>query len=314
MREAILGRESPNLQNRFVSLYTLNGLFSFKSFKYLAEAPPNVFISSEWPFLLYYPKYFAKQLTTTLKRTNSRVTAFLKDPDADNVHDLRTSIRRTEALLRLLPKNLRTRPEVITYLRNAKDVFRATTEIRDIDITSVGLSKFKSVEGMNELLASNEKKRTFLLRKARKCSAIYQKMNVLRIESAQLSQRKLEKRRKKILRRLKDSLIAQSKLLLSDRDPEKLHELRKTCKQMRYSLEIDSKDQKKLKETLVQVQKILGTFMDIHSTLRYTSSSSIAVSAKQIISELESDEVRAYESSVDMLKQKLLPAIKNLSA
>ena len=113
-------------------------------------------------------KAFARDFSSTLKAVQSRTSSFLRDPVADNVHDLRTSIRRAEASIRLLTKNLRSKKETTVYLKSMKDLFRATTEIRDIDIVSSGLSKFKSVAGVNELLAGNAKKRNLLLGKARK--------------------------------------------------------------------------------------------------------------------------------------------------
>ncbi len=264
-------------------------------------------------FFLNYTKYFAEQLTRTLTRVDSRASAFLENPDADNVHDLRTSIRRAEAHIRLLPKNLRTKVDVTTYLRYAKALFRATTEIRDIDIISIGLYEYKSFKELNQLLANNENKRKSLLRNARKFGVIFQKTEFLRIKSSQLSQRKFEKRRKKIVNRLKDSLIVQSENLLSNRDPEKLHEFRKTCKQLRYSLEIDTGVQKKLIRLLVQIQRTLGTFMDIHTTLSCFSSSSLGDSLKPIVNKLESGREKAYVSFMKLLKEKFMPTIKNLA-
>lgn len=258
-------------------------------------------------------KSFARDFSSTLKTVESKTSSFLKDPVADNVHDLRTSIRRAEASIRLLPKNLRSERETTIYLKSAKDLFRATTEIRDIDIISSGLSNFKSVAGVNQLLVDNEKKRALLLGKARKVGTTFQKAKSPRIRPNQLSERKLEKRRKKISDRLGDSLVIQSENLLLNRDPTKLHEFRKTCKQLRYTLEIYDNNQKKLRKTLVMVQKILGTFMDLHTIVRYLSSSEINVSAKSIAEKLEQSKIRANDSFFELLKSKFMGQLKDLS-
>ena len=257
-------------------------------------------------------KAFARDFSSTLKAVQSRTSSFLRDPVADNVHDLRTSIRRAEASIRLLPKNLRSKKETTVYLKSMKDLFRATTEIRDIDIVSSGLSKFKSVAGVNELLAGNAKKRNLLLGKARKYGMTFQKVRFLRIKPAQFALRKLEKRLRKILGRLRVSLVTESDNLLLKQDPEELHEFRKTCKQLRYTLEIYSNNQKKLRKTLVMIQKILGTFMDVHTILRYISSSEISLSAKTV-EELEQITIRANDSFIELLRKKFIPEIKDLS-
>lgn len=257
------------------------------------------------------PKLFSKRFSASLENTESRLAAFLEDPSANNIHDIRTSIRRTEASISLLPKNLRG-GEARRYLESAKSLFRATTPLRDIDIVGVELSKFSSVPGVRTLLDINQRKRTKLLRKATRYAESFGKMTVPSIKSSNISQSELSKRRRKVLRRLNERLRNEAQDLLSNPAPDDLHEFRKTCKMLRYTIEIGSKRNQELRKTLVQIQQILGRMMDIHTTLRFISESSLGVSAVPIIEQLGSESIRAYKPFPELLKERFMPMLANL--
>ena len=52
---------------------------------------------------------FSKKCAKAIADLDSRVALFRQDPSADNVHDVRTTTRRVEAALDLLPKKLQTK-------------------------------------------------------------------------------------------------------------------------------------------------------------------------------------------------------------
>ncbi|MGI0090293.1 MAG: CHAD domain-containing protein, partial [Nitrososphaerales archaeon] len=89
-------------------------------------------------------KAFAKKLQELSQKLDIRVLSLLIRPDEKSVHDVRTSIRRLEAACDLLPENLRRKRKVENYLEYTKALFKATTPLRDLDITEFGLKKYES--------------------------------------------------------------------------------------------------------------------------------------------------------------------------
>ena len=67
-------------------------------------------------------------------KLNSKVVAFVSIPEEETIHDVRTTTRRIQALTELLPKSVRKKGKLETYLGRSRALFKATTEIRDIDV------------------------------------------------------------------------------------------------------------------------------------------------------------------------------------
>ncbi len=247
-------------------------------------------------------KNYAKSLNGSTVRLDSRLKAFLARPNVKNVHDVRTSIRRIEASFNLLPKNIRKKQTVSNYLTRTKSLFRATSPIRDIDIADGKLRKFETIGGISDLLKRNEEKRMQLLSVAIKAAGTLDKTPKPRIKPSQISESKLSKRRKKIERKFEESLHDQMAVVLSNPKPEELHEFRKNCKMLRYSLELDSNKKKKLEATLEYLQTTLGNVLDDYMTLGYLSS--LGEVASPIVSELNTAKDKDYAKFVAALKRK----------
>ena len=249
-------------------------------------------------------KNFAKSLSGSTDKLDSKLKTFLAKPNVKNVHDVRTSIRRVEASFRLLPKNIRKKPNVSSYLTRTRILFKATSPIRDIDIAEGKLKKFETIAGILDLLKRNEEKRAQLLSVAMKAAGTLGKTPRPNIKPSQISESKLSRRRKKIERKFEDSLHDQIAVVLSNPKPEKLHEFRKNCKMLRYSLELDSnRKKKKLVATLEQLQTTLGSVLDDYMTLRFLSDSSLGDAAAPIVSELNAAKDKGYTKFDAILKR-----------
>ena len=68
-----------------------------------------------------------------LQKVDSRLDEYIKDPIENNIHNIRTSIRRLEASYRTSPKQIRKR-KVVEFVIKSKRLFKINSEIRDFDI------------------------------------------------------------------------------------------------------------------------------------------------------------------------------------
>ena len=246
---------------------------------------------------------FAKSLSDSTDKLDSRLKSFLARPNVKSIHDVRTSIRRIEASFNLLPKNVRKKKIVSNYLTRTKSLFKATSPIRDIDIAEGKLGKFETIAGIPDLLKRNEERRAQLLGAAMKEAGRLEETPMPRIKQSQISESKLSKRRKKIEKKFEDILHDQIEDVLSNPKPEELHKFRKNCKMLRYTLELDSnKKKKKLEMTLEYLQTALGSVLDDYMTLGHLSP--LGDVAAPIVSELNMARDNDYAKFVAILKRR----------
>ncbi|MGA2874235.1 MAG: CHAD domain-containing protein [Nitrososphaerales archaeon] len=249
-------------------------------------------------------KNLAKSLSESTDKLDSRLKSFLTRPDLKNVHDVRTSIRRIEASFNLLPKNIRKKKIVSNYLTRTKSLFKSTSPIRDIDIAEGKLRKFETTAGIPDLLKRNEERRAQLLGAAMKVAGTLEKTPIPRIKPSLISESKLSKRRKKIEKKFEDILHDQIAVVLANPKPDALHEFRKNCKMLRYTLELDSnKKKRRLETTLEYLQTTLGNVLDDYTTLGYLAP--LGDKAAPIISELNMARDKDYTKFVAILKRSL---------
>lgn len=234
-----------------------------------------------------------KHLSSTTEKLDSEVIAFLSKPQEETIHDVRTSTRRVQALAELLPKSIRKKSKVTVYLARARALFKATTPIRDIDIVQSRLKKFEQNPGIKQLLEQKRKARERLLKTAYKAAYSLKNTGVPRFKSSQITQSKLLKRKKKLLRKYQSVLEKQMKILLSNPSVEQLHDFRKNCKMLRYTLELDSRKRDPLLAQLVKMQGALGVVMDVQATLGALSALPASEAFGTIMAELNAEKEKA---------------------
>src|SRR5215210_7792954 len=74
-----------------------------------------------------------------VQKVGKRVEEYIKDPNEENIHDIRTAIRRLEASYRSSPKQLQ-KKKIKKYVDISKCLFKLNSEIRDFDIILEKLS------------------------------------------------------------------------------------------------------------------------------------------------------------------------------
>ena len=82
--------------------------------------------------LITVPKY---------KRVYTKLDKYLENPTKDNIHHMRTSLRRLEATYQSSPKQIRKKKKIKEFASVGKRLFKINSNIRDIDIILEKLAK-----------------------------------------------------------------------------------------------------------------------------------------------------------------------------
>jgi CHAD domain-containing protein len=223
---------------------------------------------------------FEKNFDRSVARVKKRLDAYLRDPsDEENVHDMRTSLRRFEAAFSLLPKKARKRSR--KWAEACKAFFRANSLVRDLDIIR---AKIMALGGRQFVEAIEAKRRNALahaLALARTVESMLPAPGAKSIGKEELANR-MDKVASRLVRAVKEHLPV---VVMDSSKKEELHELRKDMKKLRYVLEILPASYRKRHGTaatqiigggnkgalarLKELQAILGSIRDCDITLDY---------------------------------------------
>lgn len=172
-------------------------------------------------------RHYEGALKKNAGRVSERLEAYLLDPeDGENVHDIRTSLRRLEAAFSLMPK--KTRRKNCEQIRAYKEFFRANSRVRDCDIIRAKLGDV-AADGI-------DRRRKAGLKRALELAQLVKELPAF---DTRVDGKKLDARADKVAGRLMASIKERLPAALADkREKEELHELRKDLKKLRYVLEM----------------------------------------------------------------------------
>jgi CHAD domain-containing protein len=220
-------------------------------------------------------KSFVRYFTKTVKKMEGKVQDYVVDPSEENIHDVRTSIRRFDAAFRLLPKSIRMQPEISNVQKCARDFFRINSDIRDTDIIRLRFTRYPrqiTLKYQQHFQSTLQEHREKKLEKAKKMALGLCNLEALRINPSQVvpERKKLQKRYDKIVGKLVDEIHDLFPTVAADSSKrQELHRLRKACKKLRYTLEINepatAKTAQNLEDAvclLEEMQKVLGEIHD----------------------------------------------------
>lgn len=100
--------------------------------------------------------YFEK-FDRLVAKSNERLEKYLADQNAENVHDVRTSIRRLDAAWKVLPKKFKNSTST-KFITLRKEFFKINSSIRDFDIIKQKLEPYTSEEIIQIIKKIDEKK------------------------------------------------------------------------------------------------------------------------------------------------------------
>jgi CHAD domain-containing protein len=214
---------------------------------------------------------FAKEYDRFAKALTRRVKAYLRDPNAENVHRLRTATRRLQAAFALLPKATRNQNKAQKTMARIKELMKVNASVRDQDIILSKLSMNKQNPTYEPLIENMRKSRKSHLDQAKQLALSVQKNPGPRLKSRDLSNSVLQRRYNKVVRKLSSKITSELPLVREDPSKvEELHVVRRDCKQLRYILEMSefSRPPKPL-VTLRSWQDLLGTIRDHDVMIEY---------------------------------------------
>jgi CHAD domain-containing protein len=171
----------------------------------------------------------------------------------------------------VLPKNVRKKKKVRKYLRTCRRLFRSTTAIRDIDVVCQNVETRSSSPRVLRAISKLHIEREQLIQNTRKLADDLEKISFPRFKKKELSSRAILKRKDKIIEGLIAKLQEELPIVAGDfRKIGELHDMRKECKKLRYTLELfPSHDNSVLTSLMKNWQTILGTIRDIDITEQF---------------------------------------------
>ena len=214
---------------------------------------------------------FAKEYDKFVKALTRRVKAYLRDPNAENVHRLRTATRRLQAAFGLLPKTTRKRRKAQKAMGRIKKLMKVNAVVRDQDIILSKLSMYKQNPTYERLMADLRRSRKSDLAQAKALALSVQKDSGLGVRLRDISDAVLQNRYKKVVRKLSTKITSELPLVREDQSKlEELHVVRRDCKQLRYVLEMGefSRPPRPL-VALRSWQDLLGTIRDHDVMIAY---------------------------------------------
>jgi len=215
------------------------------------------------------PRTYAKNLEKSQKEFSKRLRDYLKDPKEENVHDLRTSLRRIIAITDVLPRKIRRKGKSQDRISDYQKLLKLNAKVRDMDII---LSKIATYEGDNDisqLVKKLEKNRESDLKAAQKFAASLVRSDEFEVEPNRLPPSALRKRFSKIVERLGAKVDERLPVVLKQPEKkEELHRLREDSRRLRYTLELDDSQESDKIKVLESWQDVLGA---IHDTDIFTA-------------------------------------------
>ncbi len=214
---------------------------------------------------------FAKEYDRFAKALTRRVKAYLRDPNAENVHRLRTATRRLQAAFALLPKATRNQNKAQKAMARIKKLMKVNASVRDQDIILSKLSAHKQSPAYERLIEDLRKSRKSHLEQAKELALSVQKNPGPRVKPRDLSDLTLQRRYNKVVRKLSSRITSELPLVREDPSKvEELHVVRRDCKQLRYALEMTefTRPPKSL-VALRSWQDLLGTIRDHDVMIEY---------------------------------------------
>ena len=288
---------------------------------------------------------FLNKSERNIQRVNNKLDDYLKDPSEEQIHDIRTAIRRLRATNQSLQKTIRKKKEFKEFATKSKELFSLNSKIRDYDIILEMLSKYtedvssskreqQQTSHTSQALA-NVSKSLETLRKRRLTEAKTIAVELRKLAIPKLDANKINKSEKKLMKRF-NSVVGKFAnsieknypvVLSSPKRLTMLHEMRKDCKKLRYLLEllpVGTNGRNKGKNNVIQlieelekVQDILGTIHDYDTTIAYIrkyleNHPKERASLDNTVKYLYEDRQKKFEQFMDFCKADLSNSEDNL--
>jgi len=296
---------------------------------------------------ILYPidsKEYLNKSERNIQRVNNKLDDYLKAPNEEHIHDIRTSIRRLRASYQSLPKSIRNKKKIKKFVAKSKELFSINSKVRDYDIIFEMLSEYMSSEkapkheqqqlsqssrAISNLLKSLETVRNRELTESKTLAVELRKLSVPKLgdNNINISEKKLKKRFNNVVGKLANTIEKNYPVVLSSsKRLIELHEMRKDCKKLRYLLELlpidrdiknlDKDKVSQLIDELEKVQDMLGTIHDYDTTIayikKYVENHSKYRSLNNIVKYVYEDRRKKFEQFIEYCRVDLSNSKDNL--
>lgn len=214
-------------------------------------------------------KNYFEILSATIQKVSDRLEKYLQEPNEENVHNVRTAIRRLESAWIILPRKVRQKRKVKKFVLAHKKFFKTNSQIRDFDIIQQRLDSLSIATDEIKKLIYERKKRA--LDAAKKQAKQANRMKFPKISQNKVLPLKLEKRFRKVTTGLIDNIQVLIPVVIhSEKKVSELHRLRKDCKKLRYLMELTpTPEASNFVVRLRQMQDLLGLIRDSDITMDF---------------------------------------------
>ena len=200
-------------------------------------------------------------------QSKKQLDDFLKEPGEKQIHDLRTSIRRLQALYIIFPNSCK-RKKTDYFVSSYNLLFKKNSSIRDLDVIFEKLLQYnlpKDSEIMQNIVKQKNKKLKKILKDAKKLSDLKSS------KPKKIDNKKITQKHDKLIFSLLTKIENCLPIVLSDESKMKeLHSMRKNAKKLRYILEIDpDKKYQHMVDNMKSFQTLLGIIHDCDITINF---------------------------------------------
>ena len=249
-------------------------------------------------------KKFVNACKRNISRVSNKLDEYLASPDEKNIHDIRTSVRRLDACYKTLPRKIRNKKQVKTYMDKSRELFKINSQIRDFDVITDLIRKNNPENGNGNRmdLTKFENRRATKLKEAKVVAVGLRKLSEPNVDKVSISAGKLTKRYNKLISNFGSRIQLNLPLVIADADKvNELHEMRKDCKKLRYLLELvphsksSDKNMSKLEEELQNMQDLLGAIHDCDAAVDHLKRQTKRQRRNDIIEHIVQERKRRYE-------------------
>jgi CHAD domain-containing protein len=247
---------------------------------------------------------YTQSLSKSEKIVSDKVRAYIKEPSEENVHDLRTSIRRLLTTANVLPKKIRKQKDFKKYLEGYAKLLRLNAKVRDVDIILAKLPNHGDDPVFSKLARQLKEIRESSLKGAKRFASSL-KGKDFPVEAKELSSPLVQKRFRKTASTLTKTLKTHLRIVVREpKNLDELHKLREDSRSLRFTLEMDdSPETSKLLPVLEKWQDALGEIRDSDIFISRVEDGKFSSKLKEVLERERSGRKENYEKFLEIAKE-----------
>jgi CHAD domain-containing protein len=253
------------------------------------------------------PDSFLRWYRSQTRQLASRPSALSEELTPEGVHDLRVNVRRLQASLKLVPKDLRDSRSSRSFERGLRSLLDGTSTLRDADTLLKIMEPYRTLLPQKLLITMAKSRRNA----EAAASAAIKSFNLPAppLSLSTLDSKRLTRRlRRRISKRSKDTSSLLRKVIRDEAKVKALHSLRLRVKKLRYLFEIADGKPEAL-NVLPVWQDILGSIHDLDMAVAYVERNA-RPPATEVLGELRRARHMEYERFISQSKAGSQRALK----